>query len=114
MNNKNQEVEPIIQSIKGLYENQNIINEKLNAILMIQEELDKKMTVIHGIESQLYNLSINLNKIDVLTNKMSDIEILLQNTSSDHDTINSSIADTINHIDSLSRSFQQWKIYSEI
>lgn len=116
MNYENQEInlKMIIQAINGLYENQKVINEKLNAVLMVQDELNKKITQTQDIESQLYNLSINLNKLDFLKNKMSDIEISLQNTSSDHDNISNSITDVMNHIDSLSRSFQQWKVYSEI
>ena len=116
MDYENQEIDlkMIVQAINGLYENQKVINEKLNAILMLHDELNKKIAQAQEIESQLYNLSINLNKLDFLKNKMSDIEITLQNTSSDHDNISNSITEVMNHIDSLSRSFQQWKFYSEI
>lgn len=116
MDYENQEIDlkMIVQAINGLYENQKVINEKLNAILMLHDELNKKIAQAQEIESQLYNLSMNLNKLDFLKNKMSDIEITLQNTSSDHDNISNSITEVMNHIDSLSRSFQQWKFYSEI
>lgn len=110
---KNQKI--IIESIKGLYENQQIINEKINGILSILDNVNKNYNESKDLINNVFANYCSLDSsIKSLLNKSADVEIQLQNSNEQYDSLSSSISDVIGHIDNLSRSFNQFKVYSEI
>ena len=105
----------IINAIKGLFENQQIINEKVNGVLTVLDSINKNC---FETKEFFNNISLNFTNIDssirTLLNKSSDVEIQLQNSSEQYDSISNTLSEIINHVDNVNRSFNQFKLYSEI
>lgn len=111
----NQIQETVKGGLHGLYTNQHVINQKIDSLLTIcakNTEDIREVKQIVNLQSQQINYS--LTKIEGLINKLSDMEIQMQNSNGDHDEITNSIQDAVLQIDDLKRTLSQWKVYSDI
>lgn len=108
-------IDSINQSISGLYTNQNILNEKIDSLLTIcAKNFEFTNEIKQTFNQQILQFNALVSKVDSLVNKLSDMEIQMQNSNGDHDTITSSIQDVMLQVDDVKHTIAQWKIYSDI
>lgn len=110
-------MEEILNSIKNineniirLFDNQNILNEKLNTI---SDYMNKQDIYNENTQQQLNNINILLkNNIDQIQNKFADLSIFIQNNMNDISTISSSIQILEYKIEEIKRSIDQQIYYA--
>lgn len=108
-------IDSINNSLSGLYTNQHIINEKVDSLLTIcAKNFEYINEMKQSFNQQIQHINMLTSKVSELLNKLSDMEIQMQNSNGDHDTITNSIQDVVLQIDDLKRTIAQWKIYSDI
>lgn len=107
--------EKILSSIKGLYDNQEVLNEKINSILEFatrqQLQIDTFQQIINQ-QSMMFN-NFN-NKILDISNKLSDIQIQFQNNIGDISNVSSDIQAVSNQVENLRQVLEQWKLYATL
>lgn len=107
--------EKLIEAINGLYKNQEILNAKLDGILTAVELMSKAEAKILETSTNIFQNSIIIREdLKGLKNQSADVQIMIQNSNGDHDSIVEAIRDTSVKIDELKMQFNEWKIYSEL
>lgn len=107
-----QEIQNISTNIENIFNNQNIMNEKINGILELIGQQQLQITSLITINNQQNYVLDNLsNKIVELSNKLSDTSIQIFNNSIDVSGIPNDIQQISQQIESLRQTMEKWKFY---
>lgn len=101
----------INNNMNNLSKNQEVINEKINSLIdAAVNQQNFNISFLQQIENIRMNFDSNIN---VINNKFSDLQILIQNDFNDIDNITHEIQSLSSKLDDIKFSIDQWIKYSE-
>lgn len=101
----------INNNMNNLSKNQEVINEKINSLIdAAVNQQSFNISFLQQIENIRMNFDSNIN---VINNKFSDLQILIQNDFNDIDNITHEIQSLSSKLDDIKFSIDQWIKYSE-